>query len=115
MDLLYGYYCTIKDLAEEFGKQLTCLAENIEKYLTFTVPIEVTIIDKNWEQITKSILYIFNLLIEQDLWQVHSWILVIILLKKFIKLNTTIKNVKLEGSNVNTVTAFLNTQTLNMI
>ena len=47
MDLLYDHYCTIKDLAEEFGKQLTCLAENIEKYLTFTVPIEVTIIDKN--------------------------------------------------------------------
>ena len=31
------------------------------------------------------------------------------------KLNTMIKNVKLEESNVNTVTAFLNTQTLNMI
>ena len=47
MNLLYDYYFTIKDLAEEFGKQLPCFAENIEKYLTFTVPIEVTIIDKN--------------------------------------------------------------------
>ena len=29
-----------KELAEEFKKHFTCLAENTEKYITFTVPIE---------------------------------------------------------------------------
>ena len=28
-----------KELAEEFKKHFTCLAENTEKYITFTVPI----------------------------------------------------------------------------
>ena len=36
----YDYHFIIKELAEEFKKQLTCLGENIEKYITFTVPIE---------------------------------------------------------------------------
>ena len=52
------YHFTIKELAEEF----TCLRENTEKYITFTVPIEkeVTRIDKNGEEITKNISYIFE-------------------------------------------------------
>ena len=29
-----------KGLAEKFKKQVTCLGENTEKYITFTVPIE---------------------------------------------------------------------------
>ena len=39
----------IKELAEEFEKQLTGLAENTEKYIIFSVLIEkeVTRIDKN--------------------------------------------------------------------
>ena len=36
----YDYYFIIKDLADEFKKQFTCLGENMEKYITFTVPIE---------------------------------------------------------------------------
>ena len=36
----YDYYFIIKELAEEFRKQFTCLGENTEKYITFTVPIE---------------------------------------------------------------------------
>ena len=37
----YNYHFIIKELAEEFEKQLfTCLGENIKKYITFTVPIE---------------------------------------------------------------------------
>ena len=50
----------IKELAEEFKKQVTCFGENTEKYIIFTVPIEkeVTRIDKNGE-ITKNIPYIF--------------------------------------------------------
>ena len=44
----YGYHFVIKEVAEEFGKKFTCLGENTEKYITFSVPIEkeVTIIDK---------------------------------------------------------------------
>ena len=41
---------------------MTCLGENTEKYITFTVPIEkeVTRIDKNGEKITKNIGYILQ-------------------------------------------------------
>ena len=58
----YDYHFIIKDLAEEFKKQLSCLGENTEKYITFTVPIEkeVTRIDKNGEEITKNISYILQ-------------------------------------------------------
>ena len=48
----------MKELAEKFKKQFTCLDENTEKYITFTVPIEkVTRIDKNGVEITKNICY----------------------------------------------------------
>ena len=58
----YDYHFIIKELAEEFKKQFTCLGENTEKYITFTVPIEkeVTRIDKNPEEITKNISYILQ-------------------------------------------------------
>ena len=36
----YDYHFIIKKLAEEFKKQFTCLGENTEKYITFTVQIE---------------------------------------------------------------------------
>ena len=73
----------------EFKKQLTSLGENTEKYITFTVPIEkeVTKIDKNGEEITNVYLIYYNLLIVQDLWQVHYQILSTIFLKEFIELN----------------------------
>ena len=50
----------IKELAEEFKKGFTCLVENTEKYITFTVPVEkeVTRINKNGEEVTKNISYI---------------------------------------------------------
>ena len=52
----------MKELAEEFEKQVTSLGENTEKYIIFTVSIEeeVTRIDKNWEKITKNIYYILK-------------------------------------------------------
>ena len=58
----YDYHFIIKELAEEFKKQFTCLGENTEKYITFTVPIEkaVTRIDKNGEEISKNISYILQ-------------------------------------------------------
>ena len=45
----------VKKLTEECKKQFTCLGENTEKHVTFTVPIEneVTRTDKNGEEITK--------------------------------------------------------------
>ena len=64
-----GVHCsctcfTIKVLAEEFKKQFTCLGEDTEKYITFTVPIEQEIkrIDKNGEKITKIMSYILQLI-----------------------------------------------------
>ena len=54
----------IKKLAEELQIQFTCLAENSEKYITFTVPIEkeVTRINKNREEIINNIPYISQLI-----------------------------------------------------
>ena len=45
----YDYHLITKELAEEFEKQFTCLGENTEKYITFSVPIkkEVVRIDKS--------------------------------------------------------------------
>ena len=44
----YDHHFIIKGFAEEFERQFTCLAENTEKYITFTVPKEkeATRIDK---------------------------------------------------------------------
>ena len=57
-----------------------------------------------------------NLLIVQDLWQIYFQILLIILLKEFIKLNantgTIIINAKRVELNTKIVSAVLNTQTL---
>ena len=36
----YDYRFVIKELVDEFKKQFTCLGENTEKPMTFTVPIE---------------------------------------------------------------------------
>ena len=36
----YDYHFITKELAEEFEKQLTCLGDNSEKYITFIFPIE---------------------------------------------------------------------------
>ena len=55
----YDYCFIIKELAEEYEKKITCLEENTEKQVTYTVPIEkeVTIIDKNGEKIIKNFSY----------------------------------------------------------
>ena len=59
----YDHHLNIKKLAEEFKKQFTCLRENNEKCMTFTVTIEneVTRIDKNEEEITKT--YILHIIV----------------------------------------------------
>ena len=55
----HDYHFIMKELAEEFEKEITCLGENTVKPLTFSVPIqkEVTRIDKNGEEIRKIISY----------------------------------------------------------
>ena len=94
----YGYHFIIKELAQEFKTKFTCLGENTENYITFTVPKENN---------------------KEDLWQAHYQILSIILLKKFIELNVNtdmmIKNVKLVELNISLVTVFLNRQMLKVI
>ena len=103
MDLIISHFI-IKKLAEEFWKQFTCLGENTEKCITFTVPIEkeVTRIDKNREEITKK--YILHI-------TYHNQILPVIFLKELIELNVnsdmTIKNVNYVELNTSTATVFL--------
>ena len=54
------YHFIIKESAEEFKNQFTCLGENADKYIFFTVSMEkeVTKVDKNEKGITKNISYI---------------------------------------------------------
>ena len=55
----YDYHFIIKELAEDFKKQYTCLGESSAKYIIFTVQ-EVKGTDKTGEQITKNISYILQ-------------------------------------------------------
>ena len=56
----------------------------------------------------------YNLMIAQDLWQAYYQFLLIILLKKFIKLNENtdmiIRNLKLAELNIKIASAFANTK-----
>ena len=36
----YDYHLIIKELAEEFKGEFECLGENMEKYISFSVPIK---------------------------------------------------------------------------
>ena len=111
----------IKELAEEFKKQFTCLGENTEKYISFTILIEKKVlrIDKNEEEIQKKFLTCYNLLLKQDSWQVHYQILSIIILKKFIELNlnmdTMIENVKHVKLNIGIATPLIEYKLFNRI
>ena len=115
------YHFIIKELAEEFEKQFSCLEEKTEKYIAITVPLEneVTRSNRNGEKSQEIYLTYYILLIVQDLWPAHYQILSIIFLKEFIKLNvnmnTTIKNVKLVELYTKYATVFLNVQHLRMI
>ena len=82
-----------KELANEFKGQFECLWENTEKYKTFSVPLEKEIrkVDKDGNEDVKTISYKKNLLIVQDLWQVHYQTFLIILQTKFTKFNVKIE------------------------
>ena len=116
----YDYHFIIKELAEEFKKLFTCLGENAEKDLTFTIPIEKEVIriDKNGEEIIKNISYILQF-IDSTRFMASSLSNLIKILSKFIELNVNmsiiIKNVKLAELNINIATVFLNRQTLKLI
>ena len=86
----YNDHLIIKELAEEFEGEITCFGENTKKYLTLSFPVEkqVIIIVKKWKMNHKKlILTNYNLLLVQDSCQVYYQILLIMLLKEFIKLN----------------------------
>ena len=55
----YDYHFIIKELAEEFEGEFECLYENVEKYITFSVPIKkaVTKIDKGGNDKIRKISY----------------------------------------------------------
>ena len=114
----YDYHFIIKELAEEFKKQFTCLPENTEKSLQFQQEKKLHELT-NVEKLQKIYLTYYNLLTAQDLWQAHYQILSIIFLKEFIELNVStdmmIKNVRLVELNISTAAVFLNTKILNMI
>ena len=114
----YDCYFILKELAEEFKKQFTCFGKNTEKH---KVPLEkeVTRIDKNGEEITKSISYILQFIDSARFMASSSSILLIIFLKEFIELNVNtkmmIKNVNHVELNISIANILLNTQILKMI
>ena len=83
-------------LVEKFEGQFTCLGENTEKCITFSFPIEkeVTRIDYNKKEITKTLSYKLQFIDRARFMK----ILLLILLKESIKLNvntdTMIKDVR---------------------
>ena len=79
-------------LAKESEPEFDCLAENTEKYKTFSIPIKKEV--KRTGKSSKD----YNLLIAQDSWQTYYQTLLTILLKEFVNSNINvdliIKNIK---------------------
>ena len=69
----YDYHFLIRELANEFEGKLECLGEITGKYHTFSVPVEkqVTEINKDCDKSAVTISYKKNLLIVQDVCQLH--------------------------------------------
>ena len=117
----YNYHFCKKELAEQFKKQFTCLDENIEKYITFTVPVEkeVTRIDKNGKEIRKDIFYISQFIDGTRFMARLLSNVVNNLLMEFIELNVNLdmmtKNAKHVNLNISIATVFSNTQILKII
>ena len=51
----YDYHFVIKEVAEEFEKEFTCLGKSAKKYINVSVPIEadVVIVDKSGKTFSK--------------------------------------------------------------
>ena len=89
----YDYHFIIIELANEFERQLECLWENIEKYKSFLIPIEkeVKVLIKMVMKELQLYLTKKNLLIAQDLYQVHYQMLFIISQKEFEFIKLSVK------------------------
>ena len=86
-DSKYDYHFIIKELVEEFENNFECLGENIEKYMTFSVPLKKKIENKNIE-ITYKIKFIDSYRFSH-----HRYLnLLTIYLKEFIIINVLIAN-----------------------
>ena len=74
------YHFITKELGSECEGEFEYLWENKEKYKTFSVLMKkkITKINKDGDKSVVNISYKINLLIVQDLWQVHYQILLII-------------------------------------
>ena len=97
----YDYHFIIKELAEELKKQVTCLGENTEKYVTFTVSREKKYKnreDKNREEITKRMSYILQF-IDSTRFMTSS-------LSSLANTDMMIKHVRLVELNISIATVF---------
>ena len=118
----YDYHFIKKQLAEKFEREFNCLAENTEKYKTFSVSKEKEVkrIGKNKADITKTISFKLQLIdsatftasslsnfVNNLAERIHK--------KLNVNMDMIMENVKRLKLNTKTASAALNTQTLNMI
>ena len=70
MGLIVIIIFIIKKLAEQFKGHFTCLRENSENYITFTVPIEKAVwrLDKIEKKLQNIYFTYYSLLVAQGLW-----------------------------------------------
>ena len=94
----------IKELAEEFKKQFTCLGENNEKYITFTFPTEVQELIKMEKKLQKNMSLHIPIIDSTRFMASSLSNIVTNFLKEFIELNENsdmnIKNVKRAELNI---------------
>ena len=117
----YDYHFIIKELGDEFEKLFTCLGENTEKYITFTIPIEkeVTRIDENGEVIIEHIPYILQSIDSARFMEISLSDLVNNFSEGILKIQCEFVHdeeiVKLVKLSKRITTVFLNIETLKMI
>ena len=101
----YDYHFIIKELGNEFEGQFECLVENTKKYKTFSIPVEIEIINinKNGNESVVAISYKIRFIDSARFIVTYYQILLITSQKEFIKLNAKI------------VIAFLNLKVLTII
>ena len=118
----YDYHFIKKQLAEKFEREFNCLAENTEKYKTFSVSKEKEVkrIGKNKADITKTISFKLQLIDSARFTASSLSNFVNNLAEKIhkklnVNMDMIMENVKRLKLNTKTASAALNTQTLNMI
>ena len=117
----YDYYFIIKELGDEFKKLFTCLGENTEKYITFTIPTEkeVARIDENGEVIIEHIPYILQSIDSARFMEISLSNLVNNFCEGILKIQCNFVHdeeiMKLVKLSKRITTVFLNIETLKMI